>query len=126
MKKLFLIAFSGLLICACCSCHRFHHPDLSITVTEDEDVYKMCSYFDKSKTSKVQHFMDRQLGSRNNISFVGARMDDILTMKDQTTFYIKSSPANVEIKLDKDKNLDAGYAVVKQMCEGIKQVIEEE
>ena len=127
MRKLSLTGFSVFLICVCFSCHGLHAGDsICITISENDDIFKMSSYFKKDKTRKIQRYMNSQLGNESQGFFVNRKMDGMLTMDDQTTFYVKSSPGELEIKLDKDKNSEEGYARVKEMCEGIKHVIEKE
>jgi len=113
-----------LLIWVCLSCSHFHNDDdIGITINDSKNYYKMSAYFSKNQTGKVHRYMDEKLGRHNNISFVNAEMDATITLDDKTTFYIKSFPGDLEIKLDKEKNSVESYMQVKEMCEGIKKVL---
>jgi hypothetical protein len=65
----------------------------------------------------------KKLGYPNNVSFVNSEIDATLTLQDQTTFYVRSYPGELELKLDKEKNSYEAYERVKKMCEGIKSVV---
>ena len=85
----------------------------------------MSAYYDKSKTRQVQQCIDEHLGAKNNISFVNAETDATITLDDKTKFYIKSSPGELKIKLDKEENSFASYNEIKEMCTAIKTTIAE-
>ena len=115
-----------LLVWLTVSC--FHYDDdhnINIHVSEDESIYKMSAHFARSKTRAVHEFMDEKLGHPNNVSFVNSEIDATLTLQDQTVFYVKSYPGELEIKLDKKKNSHVAYSRVKEMCEGIKDVVKQ-
>jgi hypothetical protein len=56
---------------------------------------------------------------------VNSRTDASITLDDKTTFYIRSRPGNLEIKLNKKENPASSYDKIKKMCAGIKAIIEE-
>lgn len=127
MRKPFLSIVCFVLISICISCHGLHGSDnICITVSENDEVYEMSSYFNKDKTRKVQRYITEQVGKENRVSFVNRKIDAVLMMNNHTTFHIKSEPGELEIKLDKDANSEEGYAQVKELCEGLKYVIEKE
>jgi hypothetical protein len=106
------------------SCFHFDDDhDIHISVSENENTYKMSAHFARSKTKAVHEYMDKKLGYPNNVSFVNNEIDATLTLQDKTTFYIKSYPGEIELKLDKEKNSYEAYRRVKEMCEGIKSVV---
>lgn len=125
MKKTFLLSVCSILVvCVFFSCSHFHHgDDISISLKDSRDSYKMTAYFNEKQTARVHKYMDEQLGKRNNFSFTNAVLDATLTLDDRTTFYIKSSPGDLEINFDKEKNSYESYVQVKKMCEGIKTVL---
>ena len=125
MKKTFLLTACSILLAAVFfSCSHFHHgDDISISLKDSRDSYKMIAYFNENQTARVHKYMDEQLGRRNNFSFTNAVMDATLTLDDRTTFYIKSSPGDIEINFEKEKNSYESYVQVKKMCEGIKTVL---
>lgn len=111
------------LIWVSISCRNSHH-NTAISISETKDTYKMSAWFNTAKTNDVHKFMDQKLGNRNKISFVNSEMDATVTLDDHTTFYIRSLPGDLEIKLNKNENSQESYKEVKEMCEGIKAVIE--
>lgn len=124
MKKSFLLTGACMfLIWVSISCSDPHH-DTKISISESEKTYQMSAWFSPGKSSDVHKYMDRKLGKINKISFVNAEIDATITLDDRTTFYVKSLPGDLEIKLDKTENSRESYQQVKEMCEGIKKVIE--
>ena len=123
MKKLsfFSALASCFLVVGLAACN--HHGNVEIKVSEDENIYKMTSYFDVNKTHNVQQYMNDRLGKKNHFSFSNTEMDANLTLENNTTFYIKSAPGKLEIKMDKEQNSGQGIAEVKEMCEGLKHVL---
>jgi len=119
------VACRMLLLCICFSCSHFHHGNTSITTSEANDVFRMTANFDANKTKEIQEYIDECLDGHSNISFVNSRADASITMDDKTSFYIRSKPGDLEIKLNKKENSAASYYKIKKMCEGIKSIIEE-
>ncbi len=123
MKKLFallLCAFAGMTLASSCM-HNDH--DTSISYKEAEGYYSMRAYFSKSKTRKVERYMDDQVGRRSHMSFINSQIDGTIALDDDTKFYIKKYPGYLEIKLDKDANSHESYDEIKSMCQGIKKVL---
>jgi len=118
-------ARSMLLLCVCLSCSHFHHNGTNITVSEDNNMYKMIAKFDANKTKGIQDYIGQCLDNHGHISFVNSRTDASITLDDKTTFYIRSRPGNLEIKLNKKENTESSYDKIKKMCAGIKAIIEE-
>jgi len=124
MKKSFLLTGGFmLLIWVSISCSDAHH-DTKISISESKDTYQMSAWFNPGKTSEVHKYMDQKLGKHNEMSFVNAEIDGTITLDDHTVFYLKSLPGDLEIELDKSENSQESYQQVKEMCEGIKKVIE--
>src|SRR5215217_2469894 len=117
-------ACSILLLCLCLSCSQFHGNRTNITVSEDNNVYRMTAKFDANKTKGIQDYIDQCLEKHGHISFVNSRTDASITLHDKTTFYIKSKPGNLEIKLNKKENAVSSYNKIKKMCEGVKSIIQ--
>lgn len=113
-----------LMIWLSTSCFYDDH-NINISISESKNIYKMSAHFAKSKTRAVHEFMDKKLGYPNNVSFVNSEIDATLTLQDQTVFYVRSYPGELEIKLDKEKNSYEAYHRVKEMCEGIKEVVKQ-
>jgi len=115
-----------LLIWVSLSCFHFNDNDTSISISETKTVYKMSAHFSRNKTKAVHEYIDRQTGKANNISFLNSEADATVMLHDKTSFYLKSLPGELEIKLDKQDNSYESFARVKEMCEGIKKVIEKQ
>lgn len=107
------------------SCVYRHHDPL-ITYNESRHYYSMYANFSSSKTRDVDEYIDSRLGRLTNMSFVNSRINGTIALDDHTIFYIRKYPGFIRIKFDKYKNSDEAYENVKEMCEGIKEVLIEE
>ena len=100
------------------SCHRH---DSSITYRDSDHYYIMKAHFNKSKTRKVENYLEENLGG--HVSFVNNKLDDILTINGQDKFYIQKTASHINIKLDKRTTSREAYYRVRSMCEGMKDIL---
>ena len=122
MKHALLAAGAFIVITCNSSCMHRHHGT-SIQIRENHTFFSMEAYFDENKTRKVQQFMNSELGDRNSVSFTNTRMDAMITLDDKTTFYMKSFPGELKIKMNKLENSYQSYTEIKDLCEGLKEII---
>jgi hypothetical protein len=101
-----------------------HHHSINITIVESEEIYRVKAQFDERKTTVVDRYLNRQLGTRNNMSFINTRIDGDLMLDDRTTFYIRKRPGTLEIKFDKQKNSMNSYYEIKAMGDGLKSLLQ--
>ena len=47
-------------------------------------------------------------------------MDGVLTLDDNTTFYVKKSPGYLKIKFDKEKNSEEAFRKIRSVLEKVK------
>jgi len=123
MKKRNLL-YAGLIlsvVIVLSSC--FHHHDISISVNDDEDVYRMRASYDEDKTRAVQRIINAHLHPHQSLSVVHGYVDTDVTLDDGTSFHIKSKPGNLKIKFDKTENSEESCERMKEMCEEIKSVL---
>jgi len=118
-----LLAAGAFIIVTCYSSCMYRHHGTSIQVRENHTFYSMEAHFDENKTRKVQQFMNSELGDRNSVSFTNTRMDAMIRLDDKTTFYMKSYPGALKIKLNKLDNSYESYVEIKDLCEGLKEII---
>ncbi len=127
MKKAFvLVAACVFLANIFSSCFNYHDNDLSISIQEDEEEYKLSAHFEERKTRAVQNFIKEYTAS--NINFKRRNnnyIDATVTLDDDTKFYIKSKQGILKIKFDKEQNSEASYEKIKEMCEGVKELLAE-
>lgn len=125
MKFNFLIAFCLLLSTGFASPRNSVRIDKTeVTITEDNGNYKMVAAFNPEKTLKVQKYMDECFTS-SHFSFKNTEADADITLDDKTTFYMRSAPGRLTLKIDRKKNTAEVYARFKKMCQGIKGIIGE-
>ena len=119
MKKFLLFAVTCITFISC----RYHRDrDVSITYSDDDRHYSMDAHFSKKKIREVERYMDRTLGETYDMSFTNSRMDSRIT-DDHTLVYIKKYPGHIKIKLDKYENSEEAYERVREICEGIEEVL---
>ena len=98
--------------------------DVSISIQESDDIYKMSASFDERKTRKVKNYISDYTGDNGLFKSGGnVVMDAATTFGDNIKVYIKFRPGKLKIKLDKDENSEEAYNEVKDMCEGIKELL---
>ena len=101
----------------------FHDHDLAIHVNDDEDVYRLRASFDEDLTSDVQRVINRHLNRHHYTSMVHVFTDKEIRLDDGTSFYIKTGPGRLKIKIDKDENTEEACEDLREMCEEIKIVL---
>lgn len=125
MKFNFLIAFCLLISTGFATPKNSIKADkIEITISEDNDTYKMVATFNEEKTLKIQKYMDECFKS-SHFSFKHTESDADITLDDKSTFYMKSAPGRLTLKLDKNKNTAEVYTRFKKMCQGVKDIIGE-
>ena len=76
MKKLV-----PLFALACITFISCHNHGVSISYNDADNYYSMNAYFSKNKMRDVEHYMDRMIGRRSNMTFVNTRIDGNLGPK---------------------------------------------
>ena len=127
MKKIFiLVAACVFLANIFSSCFNYHDNDVSVSIQEDEEEYKLSAHFEDRKTRAVQNFITEYTTSAINFkSSNNYYIDATVTLDDDTRFYIKSKEGLLKIKFDKEQNSEESYEKVKEMCEGVKELLAE-
>ncbi len=120
--KQFAILPVCFLFVAFASC-RYHPDNLDISFKDADHYFYMAADFDKNKTRRVEHFMNRQIGKESNFSFINTRTNATVRLDDDTKFFLRKEPGHIRIKLNKDENSPAAYYRIKAMCEGMKEVM---
>jgi len=106
------------------SCHNYHDHDVSISINDDGDIYQMTARFHDSKTRAVENYI-RECTEDGHIFKYGGhgKMDATLTLDDETKVYIKSREGMLKIRFNKEENSEESYERIKDMCEGIKNLL---
>jgi hypothetical protein len=127
MKKVLILVAAGVFLANIfSSCFNYHDNDVSISIQEDEEEYKLSAHFEDRKTKAVQNFIKEYTASTINFkSSNNNYIDATVTLDDNTRFYIKSKEGLLKIKFDKEENSEASYEKVKEMCEGVKDLLAE-
>lgn len=96
---------------------------LHIRVKDADDYYRFSAKFDKAVSPRIHRFINSQIAPTRIES---DRDIDITTiLDDETKFQWEASPGEIMIYLDRQENSKASYVRIKQMCEKIKDIIQE-
>jgi hypothetical protein len=127
MKKQILVITCALLVAASfSSCFiRHHHHDTSVSISDSGDEYEMCASFDENKTRKIQRLLDRELNIDIGRSGRTAHVDANITLDDHTTFYMRALPGQLRINFDKRANTEDSWEKIQDVCEEIKDALED-
>jgi hypothetical protein len=115
-----IVALSIFLVCA--RFEVFNH-DISISVSEDEDNYTFSAQYNRVNTGVVEHYINTCISPDRLGNSENDYIDANTSLPDKTQFYVKESPGQLKIKLDKRKNSMASYYRIKKMCDGIKGLL---
>jgi len=101
---------------------EFNGDNISISVSESAGHYKISADYPKSKTRRLQQYLDDCL-QPSGMSFVNARIDGDISPGNGMHFYIDSAPGSLTIKFDRRKNSAAAFRKMKKMSEGLNEII---
>lgn len=100
-----------------------NNGDVSITVKDTDDAYTYIASFDEDYTGKVQSYINHSIKPNGLFKSTHDYFDVTTTLKDGTDFYIKESPGDLKIEINKKKNSIASYFRIKKMCDGVSNVL---
>lgn len=126
MKKLLLVFLGCIVFVMICFSYAFHKVfdfdndhNISIRVKENEEMYSIYASYARSKTRRIQYYIDQELHTHQ--VFKNARIDATMTLDDKTNVYVRTTPGKLYIRLNKLENDEAAYLRIKKLGEGIKQ-----
>ena len=130
MKTRFLFFAAGLLlVTVLSSCHDdsyYRDGNVSISVQEDDEEYRMNAKYDEDKTMAVDNYIKSCTGSDGHYRYGGhGNFDATLTLDDNSRVYIKSREGRLKIKFNKEENSEEAYEKIRDMCDGIKEILAE-
>lgn len=116
-----IIILSSFVIVSCTACvFDWNNNDVDINVKEQKNYFQFTALYNKHRSSEIQKYINAHIAP-DNLS--GNFIDVTTTLKDGTNFYIKETAGHLKIKLDKQKNSEASYLRIKNMCSGIKNIL---
>jgi len=122
MKKQFALLLPGLfLMLVFSSCFRDHN--ISISVSNSEDVYQMTARYPKYKTRKVEQMLGEFLEDISSRSYKHRRSGYEITLDDMSVMYLRSDPGKLKIRIDKTENRETCCTKAEEICEEIKRVL---
>jgi hypothetical protein len=100
-----------------------HKGKTSIMISESANTYTFEAYFNVNKTGKVQEYLNKCLAPNNLFGSKNDYFNANTLLADNTELHIKKSPGKLEINLDKKRNSYSSYYRIKNMCEGVKDLL---
>lgn len=97
--------------------------DISFSITDSEDVYRIKAVYPKTKTKRVQQYLEKQLGPYTDMAFENVRIDGTIALDGRVAIYLLLKPGKLKIELNKKKNPSAAYRDFRSMADGLKAVI---
>jgi len=124
-KQILVIACALFFASSFSSCFRHHHHDTSITILDSGDDYELYASFDRNKTRKIQRLLNEELNVDIGRSGRHTHVDATITLDDRTTFYMQAFPGELRINFDKTRNSEDSWIRIQDVCEDIKDALEE-
>ena len=116
MKSLLISPMVMLAMLVSCN-----NGDVSIAVKDEDDYYRFKAHFDDNLSPDVTAFLNDHIST---VRIDPEKDSKVITvLPDQTRITVESSPGEVMIYLDKDENSRDSYHRIKNLCEGVKDVI---
>lgn len=120
MKKILLMI--ALVAVLASGCGLGDSANQSIAVRSTDDAYNFKATFAKRKSKRVAEYIESALKD-DRIFEKGYEKNAELLLGDGSRFYLKASPGFVEIDFKKSKNSFTSYQKLKDLCAGIKDVL---
>ena len=125
MRNPFAVMVSVLILAVSfSSCFRHHQHYTSVTISDSRDEYELYASYDRQRTRKIQRLLDRELNVDFNRYFNNAHVDELITLDDHTTFYMRSLPGELKIRVDKSANPGDSWVKIQNVCEDIKEALQ--
>lgn len=124
MKKIFSLS-SALVFCAgiFSACNIPADHDIRISVHDNPDAYGFVARYNPNDAPDVQYFVEKRLEQNGFATGNEKNIETTVLLNDGTDMYIRSSPGLLKIRLNRHDNSEASYREVKQICEGVKNML---
>ena len=100
-----------------------HDKDISIAVSDNDELYTFDASYSEGNTGRVQDYINKRIKPNSLFSSTHDYLNVSTSLSDNTEFHLKGSPGNLKIELDKKKNSTASYYRIKTMCDGIGKLL---
>ena len=104
---------------------EFNGDNIKISQSETREGFTFTAGFNKTKSPKVQAFIEEYLKPTGDLSLKNTEIDATITLADKSTFYLKTTPGDLKIVVEKEETTASNYFKLKRMCESLSDVIRE-
>jgi len=104
---------------------KYNHTEtgLNISVKENNNYYRMEASFREELTGDVQDYINESIKPNGLFRSTNDYMNVNTTLADKTAFNVKESPGKLMIEIDKHKNTYESYLRIKNMCQGVIELL---
>ena len=121
LLPLILVSLAVLLLCGC----NLNSNRVNITIKNNNSYYQFKAKFNRNKTERVKQCLNKNLVDHANFSIVKDYVNETIVLDSGDEFKLRFSPGTITIKLYKQYNSEASYIKIKNLCEAVKQQIEQ-
>lgn len=123
MKYTVAIAICIMLLTGCVRYHseRIREGNISITVKESDNRYRVDAKFSRSKTKEVARVIDQMLDANNTLETDD--LDGTISLEDDSRVYVRLRSGRLRIRFNKDENSETAYDRVRDLTDKIKATI---
>ncbi|MCF0050398.1 hypothetical protein LXM25_10040 [Dyadobacter sp. LJ53] len=100
-----------------------NNDNLNVRVKDSDTQYTFTAQYDRGKTIAVQQYVNAMLKPNRIFADHDEQVEKDIKLTDGAAFYLESSPGDLTIEFEKQKNSKAAYSKIRKLCLGIKEVV---
>lgn len=101
----------------------FHHHDVSVSISDDED--EMKASYQRKQTHTVRVFVDEHLVANSMVSVKKGSKDKQITLNNKSKFYVNAGPREIRIHIHDRKNAEELRGLIKDIREELDEILED-
>ncbi|HEX3006283.1 MAG TPA: hypothetical protein VHO90_01575 [Bacteroidales bacterium] len=112
-----IILFAALGICRC------QNVTYVISYKDNDDSYELRAVYEEHLNPKLRRYIAEQihLNDRNLTKKLAAGMN--ISLQDKTKLYLRLTPVQLWVKINKSQGTDSSYNNLKSMCKNLEDLI---
>ncbi len=123
MKRFFLLSIPIIfLLVIFVSCNNINDHNVSVSISENEGGYKFSAKYPSKKNKEIQTYIEKCTGNNQLFSNKG-NCNTTVTLEDNIQLFIKKTNGKLIIKVENEESESQSYNNIKQIGNGIKQIL---
>jgi hypothetical protein len=118
-----LVFALGISINIACTKSDIQSDRTSVSITDSDEVYELTASYNAYKIPKIQSFINETMKPTVVFKSVDDNFTKTIVLDSKTQLVFTTSSCKLKIKLNKRENVDASYAKVKELFEGVKAAL---